>query len=365
MKLYDEGNAEEAFVKLLAKQKMNETEKDLLIKIHADRIAQDEQIIDRWMQSDSLEVWPRVSGRLEKIETIQNEIYAVAEKQAIPIAQFASFKNLDTKLELANEKAAEYYYQRQQQEYQDALKGSKKAARRGYDLGNRIFKYQEEYKDAGATNEILKDIGTDYIVMIYDSSYLRTPEIISLETMITSWGLPETQFWSELSNNAKDFTRVDFWLDIAPAEVGISQPIWVEDRCINSKEIEVGTNTVEEWSEADSAYVQREVPIIETVSVEVINYEQIRTGELPFRIQLFKNGDQRAFAKKEQSVKFSWSNEFGEAFGDERAIELSCCPDSGWEENFPSEKSILRKLGDRMKGPIQEFLVANMETYEK
>ena len=364
--LYKKGASDEAYNKLIyKKQRLSEKEKALLTEIHADKLAKEIKIIEAWSAESSPEIWPRIKGRLDRINTEQRAILKISETQDIPVSAFATFPNLSQKLEEAAFKAAQYYYDRQQKEYTLAQNGDKKAARRGYDLGIKTMGYISDFKNVVAANEEMKIIGMDYILVYMEGEKDFPPTKYCLEVLTNNWQTPQVSNWSTLSFDQEELERVDYWLRVTADRAWVGPPQWASETCTNSEEVQVGTREYEEWSEQDSAYVKKEEPIYEVVTIEVTNIEQYRQAAIAMSVEVIPNGKDTPMAEDKFQTNYRWFNSFGESIGDSRAAHISCSEDVGIECQFPSEENMLYQLGLRSKNSVQQFLSVALDTYER
>lgn len=321
----------------LLKRKRIKEEHVLAFQLSFDMVTQkDVAIVQELREAGEPKLWLRI---LDKAETI-----AARQERVLQTLLFISNKGFFPKIELyptaaliteATDNIALYYYAQAMEFIPAAENNDRLKARKAFDALEKCLSYRDGFRDAPQLLEKMYRIGTTHILLVpeLDEEALEVSEDL-FDAFFENNTFPYRKDWRVLHLQKPEKETIDYQIDFHFENLYASKNQISESNCSTSSEIETGCETVEVWSEKDSAFVKEVVPVYETVYLDVTTYDQSKYARLKLVGNLWN-------VKEEESIPFEfdrtrrWSNSFSEQSGDSRAT--GCSSTFGSWSSYPSD----------------------------
>lgn len=307
---------------------------------------------------DSLPLYPKVHKIATAIADRQLETETILDrlnsKSFYPNIEFYEILPIREK---AAKKSAQYFYEKATTNFEYARRGDKASAKEAYYDLAKIENYQFEYKDSQDRLVEMKELGTTHVLINLMYYFEEDDPILNdlFFTIFDEEDYPMQEKWTTYYLQDFEGEEIDYLANFKITDIGVSDNIFEENICRAEKDVQVGTRTVEVWSEPDSAFVEVEEPVFETVYGEVINV--IQHKDASFILDFFVSANQGSpeiIEDKKIYASEEWENDFSIKNGDDRAIDASSCSTViGFEESFPRGVDLLIDAARGIKGHVK------------
>ncbi|MEO1625120.1 MAG: hypothetical protein AAFV25_08170 [Bacteroidota bacterium] len=299
--------------------------------------------VERLRRSGQAEAWLKIHSKAYEIQDRQERLQPILERvrQKGHSASIRLYP-VDELIAEARDNCALLYYSRAQEYMPAARNGDRLAARDAYGILKHTYDYRDSFRDTDALRDEMYELATTNVLILIDNGVLQQHEADwTFDQFFENTAYPLRHGWQVFHLEMPDGTSAQQELNISISKLQAGPPTESSSSCSNSKDVVVDTETLEEWSEADSAYVQVEKEIIQTVTFGVTTYEQSKLARAHFDIVLRDVDTGEIIDSKLIKGFYCWSNEYTESWGDDRAEDISCCEGLGSPSDFPSDRHVL------------------------
>ena len=340
----------------LLKRKRIKEEHVLAFQLSFDMITQkDAASIQDLRDAGEPKLWLRILDKAESMDARQDRVKRtlrlISNKGHFPEVEMYPAEAL---IEEATDNVALYYYAQAMEFIPAAENDDRIKARKAYDALEKCLSYRAPFRDATELMEKMYRIGTTHILLIpeLDEEALEVSENL-FDAFFDDDTFPYRKDWRVLHLQKPEKEIVDYQVYFHFEDLYASRNQMSESVCDASAEVQTGCETVEVWSEKDSAYVKEVVPVFETVYREVTTFEQSKYARLKLVGNLWN-------FKEEESIPFElertkrWSNSYSEESGDSRAT--GCFATMGCRRSYPSDGILFEGAARYVKSDLGDWL---------
>lgn len=359
-KLIETGQYESAFYSIIKNnnpQRINKWNDELRLAFNKLQSNNHEKL-EKLYLAESENKWPHIVTALERGIFREEQILKMISSNTIKENQenFTFYPQWSNQIEVALENAAAYYYERMSAAKIAGDNGDKSSYRTAYRLAERTRRYVDDFKEVIEMQKELKILGTDYLLLFPDIHADPQAGEIIWNNYAKRQGFPLKGEWTEIYIEESAMPRLDQFLRMGIDNISIGGDYEHSETCSNSKKVKCGTKIEKVWCDSDSAYVDREVDIFETISVTVTNTTQEKSSSFYLDLALIEKGSSTSIAHARNLVCNNWSNTYGSSFGDFRAEDASCSQQAGSWSPFPSDEYMLSGLSDSVPFYLRRFM---------
>ena len=243
-----------------------------------------------------------------------------------------------------------------------ARSGNRRAARKAYYALKRCREYVYNFKDAANLEGEMYELGLTHILikpLLDDREADLHHDLFS--AIFESSTYPKQVDWQVLHLYHNSTATTHFQANLSLRDFYVSGDGLSSSCCSNSEDIKVGEIEKKVWSEKDSCYITIIEDVIQTVSVTVTDYEQYKSASLNLLVYVFDV--QSGAPNKNQTLQgtTSWSNEYSDYIGDERAMSGLCSTSFGSPSSYPYDVDLLRTAAQSVRSGLHRLFEQPLE----
>ncbi len=316
---------------------------DAFEKSFRELTTQDAMYVETLRNEGRPEVWPIIYDKAVSISKRQHKVAPVLDRlNGSDFEPVVDLYPANALLEEAADKSALYYYAGALEFLETARSGNRQEARKAHALFERCRSYRPNFKDAPKLQQEMYETGTTHVVI--QALPAQLDQVIGYELageVIRGKAFPYREDWQVFHIEEPAEEEIDYFALLQFYDLYVSGESESSSCCRNSEEVVACYREEKQWNAKDSVWVKVDVPVYETVSVEVRTYEQEKSASLRMSYNLMDAQSGRTVRHKSIYGSEHWENEYSEVCGDTRALSLLCDDEGGRKECFPRDYSLL------------------------
>ncbi len=201
--------------------------------------------------------------------------------------------------------------------------GDRFNARKAYEIYNKAFgydPYNTVLRDKMATS---KDAGMTYVlVQLAPTNQVNLPENFIIQALNRTWTNLEST-WIKIHNKYQSGLTYHYYTDVLVNQVNITPERVTETNYVDTKKIEDGWEYARNQDgsyKTDSLGNKIKVPVYKDVTCTIRKVTQSRETNLTANVIIYEYASQKKYCDEYINSNYSFSNVYGAAKGDSRAL---------------------------------------------